>query len=55
VFSSTGEPTCHIINNIEQKSTRAIVVEKGQWHAMTAGFIFIFIVLYYYYHYYFYY
>lgn len=38
VFNDEGVPVCHILSNSNSDATkRAIVVEAGQWHAMTAA------------------
>ena len=38
VFNDEGVPVCHILSNSNADATkRAIVVEAGQWHAMTAA------------------
>ena len=38
MFNDIGEPACHILSNSNSDATkRAIVVEAGQWHAMTAA------------------
>lgn len=38
VFDDEGLPVCHILSNSNSDATkRAIVVEAGQWHAMTAA------------------
>jgi hypothetical protein len=38
VFNDEGLPLCHILSNSNSDATkRAIVVEAGQWHAMTAA------------------
>lgn len=37
VFSSTGEPVCHVLSKSNASSKRAIVVEANEWHAMTAA------------------
>lgn len=36
-FNNEGAVTCTVINDVSAGSDRVIIVEKGQWHAMTAA------------------
>jgi hypothetical protein len=36
-FTDNGEATCNVLHDLSIDADRAIVVEKGSWHAMTAA------------------
>lgn len=36
-FTEGGVPSCHILSDGRFSKTRALIIEKNQWHAMTAA------------------